>query len=336
MQKKPNADISTRDFWKNNERFADLFNAVLFHGKEVINPRLLTARDSDVSASIPLNKHYQHVKKYQDVTKIYKGMELSILGIENQLKIHYAMPLRNRLYDDLDYLEECSALTGIHKKMRDFSDADEFLSGIKKEDRLHMSLRIVVYYGETPWDGPICLSDMIQIPQEFREFFQDYRMTLVSIVDPANQRIPYQNRSVQILMSQLPLIYQENWAELRRQNVIMDRDTSMVIASITNSEHLKQIVKESKGEISMCTALENLERRIHTEGHMEGRTEGLAEGRMEGRTEGRMEGRTEGMELAFHVLQYIQKNKAASDAETAEKCQCSLEDVQHIRKLFSV
>ena len=35
MNDKTKADIIFKDFWRENERFADLFNTVVFKGKEV-------------------------------------------------------------------------------------------------------------------------------------------------------------------------------------------------------------------------------------------------------------------------------------------------------------
>ena len=42
-----------------------------------------------------------------------------------------------------------------------FSSPEEFLSGINKSDRFHPIITLVLYYGESLWDGPTCLSDMM-------------------------------------------------------------------------------------------------------------------------------------------------------------------------------
>lgn len=39
-----------------------------------------------------------------------------LLGIENQSDIHYAMPIRNCLYDALAYTKQVNDITKIHKK----------------------------------------------------------------------------------------------------------------------------------------------------------------------------------------------------------------------------
>lgn len=34
-------DIKLKEFWRNNEHFADLFNAAIFNGEQFINPKNL-------------------------------------------------------------------------------------------------------------------------------------------------------------------------------------------------------------------------------------------------------------------------------------------------------
>lgn len=46
------ADTILKDFWRQNERFADLFNAVIFNGEQVLRPEDLTERDTDMSGTI--------------------------------------------------------------------------------------------------------------------------------------------------------------------------------------------------------------------------------------------------------------------------------------------
>ena len=42
------ADVIFKDFWRSNERFADLFNVVVFGGKGVLKPEALREMDTDV------------------------------------------------------------------------------------------------------------------------------------------------------------------------------------------------------------------------------------------------------------------------------------------------
>ena len=45
-------DTISKDFWRNNEHFADLFNAVLFGGEQVVKSDNLEEMDTDVSGVI--------------------------------------------------------------------------------------------------------------------------------------------------------------------------------------------------------------------------------------------------------------------------------------------
>ena len=74
------------------------------------------------------------------------------------------MPLRHIVGDALGYLKEYSEITKQNKADGHWDSPDEFLSGFRKEDRLHPMVTLCVYYGEEPWDGPFSLTDMLKIP----------------------------------------------------------------------------------------------------------------------------------------------------------------------------
>ena len=62
-------DTILKNFWKNNERFADLFNTFLFNGEEILKPYDLTEVDTDVSSMLKFNGHPETVQKILDVVK---------------------------------------------------------------------------------------------------------------------------------------------------------------------------------------------------------------------------------------------------------------------------
>lgn len=43
------ADVVVKNYWRNNEQFADFFNAVLYEGKQVIKPDELEDMDTEES-----------------------------------------------------------------------------------------------------------------------------------------------------------------------------------------------------------------------------------------------------------------------------------------------
>ena len=62
-------DTILKTFWRDNDHFADLFNAALFDGEQVLCPADLTEVDTDVSSMVKFNNHAETVQKVLDVVK---------------------------------------------------------------------------------------------------------------------------------------------------------------------------------------------------------------------------------------------------------------------------
>ena len=252
VKNKITPDTILKNFWKDNKRFADLFNACLlqFHG------------------------YAETVKRIVDVVKKSAyGVDFVILGIENQSKIHYAMPLRHMLGDAFSYLKEYNEIAKKHKKEKDYTATDEFLSRMKKTDRLHSVLTICIYYGENPWDGPHSLIDMLEIPDAFKPLISDYKFNLIEL--RKSEYLKFHNDDVNTIFNISRFIFDEKYDKItdiyKEKNI--SSELAMVIGCITESQKLinDAIKSEQKGgTVNMCKALEKLEEK----GRMEGRSQG--------------------------------------------------------------
>lgn len=155
IRNKVKPDTVLKNFWRDNQRFADVFNTVLFNGKQVLKPEDLKEADTDISSVIKFNNHAETVQRILDVVrKTADGTDFIIWSLENQEKIHYAMPLRHMIADALIYLKEYNELSARNKREKNYSSSGEFLSGLTKTDRLHPVIGLCIYYGEEEWDGP--------------------------------------------------------------------------------------------------------------------------------------------------------------------------------------
>lgn len=70
-----------------------------------------------------------------------------LLGIENQTDIHYAMPVRNMIYDALQYGKQVADTAARHRRNDKGSKKQhtngEYLSGFYKEDALKPVITLV-------------------------------------------------------------------------------------------------------------------------------------------------------------------------------------------------
>ncbi|MCI8483634.1 MAG: hypothetical protein HFH41_04755 [Lachnospiraceae bacterium] len=267
-------EVRWKNFWRQNDHFADLFNAVLFQGKEVLKPEALEEIDTDMSGILQFKEYEESLVRARDVVKKSAfGVEFVVFGLESQQRIHYAMPLRTLLYDGLGYLKEYQELAHFHKEAKDFMTKDEFLSGIRKEDRLHPIVSVTVYYGEQSWDGPLSLKDMItEMPKEIEEIFSDYKLNLIQVRE--SQQYKFHNEDVQTVFEISREIFKGNFHKIYQlyQNREIDAELIAMIGMITDSSELIG-QGENKEVRNMCTALEKLK----NEGRQEGRLEGIQE-----------------------------------------------------------
>ena len=267
-------DIILKNFWRDNARFADLFNAALFDGRQVLNPDDLVECDTDVSSIVKFNDHAQTVQKIYDVVKkTAYGTEFVLWGLEDQNKIHYAMPLRHMLGDSFSYLKEYNEIAARNKEEKGFQSPAEFLSRFRKTDRLHPVISLCVYYGEDEWDGPLCLKDMLEISDHLEPLVADYKMNLIQL--RKSEKLQFHNADVENVFNLSRIIYENGFEKIR--SVYKDKSISaelgLVIGTITGYQKIINQALEAEGkggDIYMCKALEEWEEKIRQEGRQEG------------------------------------------------------------------
>lgn len=181
-------DTKGKEYLSDNKRFADLCNVVLFDGEQVINADCLEERDiTEVLSVFGVDKKEVQQQKWRDILKnaVIKtdgNVTIVLFGVENQSEIHYAMPIKNLIYDALNYGSQINEAARMHRRNKDTDNSAEFLSGFKKSDRLTPIVTITVYWGTREWDGPLSLHEMFdeKVDSRLLEYISDYKIVLIS------------------------------------------------------------------------------------------------------------------------------------------------------------
>ena len=84
-------DLYQSDFYDDKNRFADIFNGVLFDGKEVMKPEELETEDS---VMVGYREKKGSKKVICDKVCKWKGKYVSVMVLENQSYVDYRMVLR--------------------------------------------------------------------------------------------------------------------------------------------------------------------------------------------------------------------------------------------------
>ena len=266
------ADVAVRRWLGDKERFADLFNGTVFQGEEVVLAEDLKEQKGESSLIVTdKNKNEKAVQKYRDIVMRWNGkLNLAVLAVETQDKIHYAMPVRNMVYDGLDYAEQVRKVQKEHKGK--YTISEEFLSGFNKEDKIYPVITLVFYYDTKKWDAAKDLYDMMGLEDEIKkhpllkQYIPNYHINLVDAgrIEEGKQfrtdlhevlgmlRYRGDKEGLQKYMSDHEPYFSN-----------LDKDSYYAIGSFLQSKRLLKKIEENnrKGKemrLDMCKALEEL------------------------------------------------------------------------------
>lgn len=311
------------------ERFADFYNGTVFDGRQVVRAEELQeiSGESDLILRDKDGKA-EELHRYRDVIMRWKGkMDLVILACENQEKVHYAMPVRNMIYDGLAYIQQMKEIWEEHGEDRKPTE-DEFLSRFLKDDKVKPVVTLVFYYGEKEWDGSRSLYEMMDFGGEEEEqknlkaFIPNYPINLVDVgrlgrLDGFQTDLQVVFGMIKYKGSRYKKEIQSYVNEHREYFGCLSWDDFLAIREMMNlNKKMEKILeKENKEVVDMCGSLDAL-----CEDYRE---------------EGEKIGRSEGFQLAVKICKELVQCVNITDEELAKKYHCTKEEVTNARTMFA-
>ena len=118
-------DTITKDYMADNRVFADVFNHMLYKGKNVIDPDTLHPLDTTALAA-PYGSGTSEVpvQKFRDEFK-----SLNVMHDDSRIYLlHFAMPVKNMVYDALEYAGQVENSARSHREAKQWpSTSGEYL-----------------------------------------------------------------------------------------------------------------------------------------------------------------------------------------------------------------
>ena len=273
------ADVNVNIWLSEKKRFANLFNGVIYGGRQVILPEDLEEVNPVSSVSVKNRTgKTKNMKKYRDIIMKWRNQATFVLlANESQDMVHYAMPHKVMLYDGMDYE------TQIRNNWKNFNDrrkqnkktgqslehltAGEYLSRFRKKDRLIPIISLVFYYGSEPWDGPVDLYDMFQLEgtKEENEILEKYLPNYkINLVDAERlEDVEKFSDDLQVILTMLR--YRDSKEELTDyinenkkffQNV--DYETSQAMKAFLNMKQIPGETEQKEETVDMCKAIQEM------------------------------------------------------------------------------
>lgn len=197
-----------------DEILADLYNGCLYEGEEVILPGQLSEVQKNYSRTL-MNYGRNGLRKHRerDAIKMFSNRKMMVLlAAEAQNNLHLAMPFRCMEYDTEEYSRQLKKLYEENSGM--LTDSTEYLSRLKRTDRLIPVVTLVIYHGEEEWNAPKRLSDMLKlqgIDEKLKSLITDYPIHVFCLKDLQEEYFHTNLRELIGLMKR-----QKNKEELRK------------------------------------------------------------------------------------------------------------------------
>lgn len=173
-------NIVFNEYISQNERFADLFNGVVFKGRQVVNPGLLEEIDSKAwRAKGEKQSYHEYVR---DNVKIWSYQNRRfVLALEPEESLHFALPVKYMNYESIQYDREYKSLIRRHRIKKDLKST-EFISGFAETDVLMPVITIGIYLGKKKWSAAASLHEMVKMHEIPKEIRDDIRPFLTSFM----------------------------------------------------------------------------------------------------------------------------------------------------------
>lgn len=157
------------------------------------------------------------------------------------------------LGDALTYYKEYKEIAAHNKAGKNYTSSDEFLSGFQKSDKLHPVITLCVYYGDSKWDGPLCLTDMMAIPDDLKELISDYKINLLQVTQ--TDTYSFHHPEVHAFFELCRLFYEQNFARAASfyQANSFNPEIGLAVGAATGSQKLINYALQAnaKGDFPM-------------------------------------------------------------------------------------
>ncbi len=242
-------DHIIKDFFKDTSRFADLMNAILYGGQDVIKPDELQVMDSN---EIFVGKYISKERR-RDVIMMWKGKESqAILALEAQNQVDFTMVSRTLLYDALTY------------NMQDKKSKNHMLPYV---------MSIVLFHGEGKWTAKTSLLERVNIPEGIKQESNDWKMNVIDIKDLDYHLL--KNEDNHNVVKAVGKIWRKEEEDFKGMEV--SKTAARVIAILTERYDILEQVRGDEGTVAMWSFWKDIE----DSGFQKGEECGMKKGKLE-------------------------------------------------------
>ena len=295
-----------------NDVFADIVNVLVFRKREIQEDELVNGPTESIYKAA--GEKYREQRR--DVFKHWKHANLTIasFGLENQSEMDSDMPVRVMGYDYASYRSQ------IQKQGK----SDKELDGIAKSNRIP-TVTLVLNLSQKDWDAPKTLYDWLEMPQAIQPFVSDYRCNVIDIhrlEDEVIEKFQSDFKQIAYFFKYGTITTKQGGEKLQHPQEVVDFLGAFSKGDFREAKERINKRLEKGDVVSMCTIVEDLQKKAEEDGRRLGVEEGHKLGVQEGLTEGQR------IEIEKMTLKLYYKKYALEDiAELVELSEQEVRDI---------
>ena len=297
-------DILEKRLIRKNEVFADIFNNIVFRGRQILDSAALQSMPAESNTRRPGGRWRQG---YRDIRKADRNSQQYrlICGIENQQDTDNTMPIRNMGYDYAAYEEQITELQAQNRA----NHHPAYTKGLHDDQKLVPVVTTVLFFGKD-WTGPRSLHELLAFPEAHRDLLEqlvpDYHLNLIrmdELPEEVIERLTSDFRFVAEYYAgrkhpeKLHALFTDNTRRIQYPEELLE-----LLGEISGDSRYQEladhIFDEEGEEVTMCIIADKLEQR----GVERGIAQGLERGMAKGLERGMAQGRTETLELVSRMV----------------------------------
>ena len=235
-------DITEKMLFTYNDVFADVVNALLFKGEQVIAEEELV--DQAPRAAYKADGVIRDIER--DVAKrwLKNNIRIACIGIENQTEPDQDMAIRVFSYDSAEYRAQ-----------------------LLKENRRNPRypvVTIVLYFGyKKHWDEPQSLLEAVTVPDILRPYVSDIKINLYEIAFLKDEQLEYFRSDFRVVADYFSQMRKNNKYVPSTETLKHVEAVLQLLSVMTQDTRFEDVLKQEKGSEggvhNMCEVLDRVE-----------------------------------------------------------------------------
>ena len=265
-------DLAEKNLLQYKDVFSDIVNVNLFGGRHYISANELSREPGELITKSSFDNKLKQLQMDVPMKCNKKYNTRFFVCLENQSDINNIMPVRDMGYQHAKYMEQVRTIKETNRQQQMYPSP--ITKGIHDTQKLDPVITLVLNYSQKEWKKPKQLQDVLNIPDDMREEFEQWISPhSIGIINLANQS----ESTMQMYRSDFKYIVRylscKNDKEklesfFRTTDFKLDHPEAFSdwLVAVANDDRYINKQNEKGGHINMCVLLDMYEERGEARG----------------------------------------------------------------------